>query len=219
LKRNDDTFSHKAAKGLFAGGFSQLIASPADLIKVQIQNDPTKRVMSVIRKLYSEFGLFGFFRGWQPNVLRACLVNVGELTTYDYTKSSLIKTIGLADTTFTHFLSSCVSGCIATFVSTPADVVKSNYMSNPKLYQNSLIYCVKSILNERGFLFFWKGFMLNWIRLGPWQVLLLLHITYYYICLLLLLLLLSLLLFYFFLLLPILLLVLLLLHYIIYCIN
>jgi len=123
-------------------------------------------------KIYKFINKFEFISNInrQPNVLRACLVNVGELTTYDYAKSLLISTVGLPDTTFTHFLSSSMSGFVATGISTPADVVKSNYMSNPKLYNNSLPYCISTILKERGVFFFWKGFTLNWIRLGPWQM-------------------------------------------------
>ena len=170
LKEKDDTFFQKALKGLFAGGFSQLIATPTDLVKVQIQSDPTQKVGAVIRNIHENYGMGGYFRGWQPNVLRACLVNVGELTTYDYAKSILINTVGLPDSTPTHFFSSSMSGFVATFISTPADVVKSNYMSNPKLYNNSLPTCISTIFKERGFMFFWKGFTLNWFRLGPWQM-------------------------------------------------
>jgi solute carrier family 25 uncoupling protein 27 len=146
------------------------MASPMDLIKIQIQSDPTKTVGSIVRHIHTNMGIFGFFKGWQPNVARACLVNIGELATYDSAKSFLIKDMSLPDTSFTHFLSSSMSGFIATFVSTPADVVKSNYMSNPAVYNNSLSKCITTIAQTRGLLFFWKGFTLNWIRLGPWQM-------------------------------------------------
>jgi solute carrier family 25 uncoupling protein 27 len=170
LKKDGDTFIFKAAKGLIAGGVAQFIASPADLIKIQIQSDPTRSVGTVIRNVYQSTGISGFFRGWQPNCMRACLVNIGELATYDTAKSFLMKDMSLPDTSLTHFLSSAMSGFMATFVSTPADVVKSNYMSNPLAYNNSLTNCIRMIARERGFLFFWKGFALNWIRLGPWQM-------------------------------------------------
>ena len=82
LKNDGDSFLQKAMKGVFAGGFSQLIASPADLIKIKIQSNPSLSVKAVAKDVFKTGGVGGFFNGWQPNVMRACLVNVGELTTY-----------------------------------------------------------------------------------------------------------------------------------------
>jgi hypothetical protein len=55
-------------------------------------------------------------------------------------------------------------------MSTPADVVKSNYMNSPQSYQNNLMNCILSIYKEKGLFYFWRGSLLNWIRLGPWQM-------------------------------------------------
>lgn len=170
LKKDDDIFAVKALNGFLAGGVAQFLASPMDLIKIQIQNDPTRGVMQVFRSVLRAHGVIGFFRGWQPNVLRACLVNFGELTTYDLAKSNLLKTFNMPDSSITHFCSSAISGLVSTFISTPADVIKSNYMSDPSKHGNSIVKCVKNIFQERGLFFFWKGFGLNWIRLGPWQM-------------------------------------------------
>jgi len=64
LKDKEDTFFKKALKGLFAGGFGQLLASPADLIKIQIQSDPSQKVAAVIRNIHRNYGMSGYFRGW-----------------------------------------------------------------------------------------------------------------------------------------------------------
>eukprot|EP00040_Diaphanoeca_grandis_P011554 m.59292 g.59292 ORF g.59292 m.59292 type:complete len:259 (+) comp22686_c0_seq1:312-1088(+) len=82
---NNPTISVKMMAGLSAGAIGQLIASPADLVKIRLQTDSKTYggFVNAVRMIYRQEGLVGFYCGWRPNVTRAALVNLGELATYD----------------------------------------------------------------------------------------------------------------------------------------
>ena len=69
----------------------------------------------------------GFYRGCWPAIQRAALVNLGELTTYDYAKKFIVDYTG--DTIVCHIVAAVASGLVASICSTPADVAKSRIMN------------------------------------------------------------------------------------------
>ena len=64
----------------------------------------------------------GFYAGCTPAIQRAALVNLGELTTYDSAKKSIVVYTG--DNLLCHLCSAICSGFVASLCSTPADVAK-----------------------------------------------------------------------------------------------
>lgn len=163
----------------------QMVASPADLIKVRMQAD-IRMVEHGLKPRYSgplhalnsiihTEGLSGLWRGVFPNVQRAFLVNMGELACYDQAKRLIIENQIADDNIYAHTLSSIMSGLSATALSCPADVVKTRIMNqrggNEETmlkYRNSLDCLVKTVRVE-GLRALWKGFFPTWARLGPWQ--------------------------------------------------
>ena len=135
--------AQKLLAGVVAGGAAQFIATPTDVLKVRLQ---TEKPMPGIRELY---------RGWRPNVARAVCVNVGELVAYDVGKTWLSEHVAAP---LVVPLASLHSGFWSTLLSTPADVVKTRMMATQAT-------AIQAILE--GSLF--RGFFLNWCRLGPWQ--------------------------------------------------
>lgn len=92
------------------------------------------------------------WKGSIPNVQRAALVNLGDLTTYDTAKQVIMKKTGLPDSHLLHclsrfvtvivfainlilqltvFLFSVCAGLVAATLGTPADVVKTRVMNQP----------------------------------------------------------------------------------------
>lgn len=55
-------------------------------------------------ELYKQGGMRGLWRGALVNVQRAALVNLGDLTTYDFVKHFLIKKFDFSDNYVTHTL-------------------------------------------------------------------------------------------------------------------
>lgn len=183
LRRNPDgkfALWKSVIAGMTAGAFGQLIASPTDLVKVQMQMEG-KRVLIEGRQprvlntshafsnIVSKHGVRGLWKGWAPNVQRAALVNMGDLTTYDTVKHILIGHTSLQDNWVTHTISSGCAGLIAATISTPADVVKTRIMNNPKLYRGTLD-CFLSAVREEGLVSLYKGWLPTWTRMAPWSL-------------------------------------------------
>ncbi|XP_076040968.1 uncoupling protein 4A isoform X3 [Oratosquilla oratoria] len=172
--------------GIVIGGISQFLASPADLVKVQMQMEGRRRLEGkpprvhsageAFLKIYGQGGMRALWKGCMPNVYRSALVNLGDLTTYDSVKRLFITQWGFSDTYWTHGLSSMVSGFVSAILGTPADVMKARIMNQPTdehsrglLYRNSLDCLLKTIQNE-GFMALYKGFLPCWLRMGPWSL-------------------------------------------------
>lgn len=189
LRRNSDgSFPvwKAAIGGLCAGSIGQFAASPMDLVKVQMQMEGRRRmeghpprVHSVGHALTSTLrtgGVRGLWAGWVPNVQRAALVNMGDLATYDTVKQALLKNTNLKDNWLCHGLSSGCSGLVAATLGTPADVVKTRVMNQPRdsnnrgLYYKSSIDCLLKTVRKEGFMSLYKGFVPIWSRMAPWSL-------------------------------------------------
>ncbi|NXB21954.1 UCP4 protein, partial [Rhagologus leucostigma] len=172
--------------GMCAGAIGQFFASPTDLVKVQMQMEGRRKlegkplrfrgVHHAFLKIVSEGGVRGLWAGWVPNVQRAALVNMGDLTTYDSVKHFLLLNTTLVDNSVTHSVSSACSGLVAAVLGTPADVVKTRIMNQPRdkqgrglLYKSSMDCLIQTVQGE-GFMSLYKGFIPTWMRMAPWSL-------------------------------------------------
>jgi len=175
----------KMAAGMSAGGIGQAIAVPCDLIKVRMQSDGRlvaagkldapryNGLFDAFTKIKAAEGVGGFYAGCWPAIQRAALVNLGELTTYDTAKKSIVVLTG--DNLLCHLCSAICSGFVASLCSTPADVAKSRIMSQTALPDGTMPYagtldCWRKVAATEGPMALYKGFMPGWLRLGPWQL-------------------------------------------------
>ncbi|GAB5571579.1 mitochondrial uncoupling protein 4 isoform X6 [Prionailurus iriomotensis] len=209
--------------GMMAGVVGQFLANPTDLVKVQMQMEGKRKlegkplrfrgVHHAFAKILSEGGIRGLWAGWVPNIQRAALVNMGDLTTYDTVKHYLVLNTPLEDNITTHGLSSesfhwlfmfisryaycqdpslrirllehgtsilydsvLCSGLVASILGTPADVIKSRIMNQPRdkqgrglLYKSSTDCLIQAVQGE-GFMSLYKGFLPSWLRMTPWSL-------------------------------------------------
>ncbi|KAG1664490.1 Mitochondrial uncoupling protein 4 [Nymphon striatum] len=162
LKKNPDgsfPLWKAVVGGLCAGAFGQFLASPTDLVKVQLQTEGKRRLEGkparvhgtahAFRKILKKGGIRGLWKGWVPNVQRAALINMGG---------------------------NVCSGLMASILGTPADVIKTRVMNQPTdangrglLYKSSSDCLMKSVKQE-GFFALYKGFIPTWARLAPWYL-------------------------------------------------
>jgi len=164
------TLKTKMLFGGIAGGVSQFIASPFDLLKVQyITQKKTKNrtIFSTMRTIIATRGVIGLWKGVTPNVSRAILVNLGELSSYDHSKYLFKKHLNLKDTPL-FVASSITSGFFASVCCTPADVIKSRLMQKDSPYRG-VLHCLTDTIKREGLLALYKGFLPIWFRLAPWQ--------------------------------------------------
>ncbi|XP_036406313.1 mitochondrial uncoupling protein 4 [Megalops cyprinoides] len=189
LGRNEDAsfpLWKAVVGGMVAGALGQFMASPTDLVKVQMQMEGRRRlegkpprvhgVYHAFLKIISEGGVRGLWAGWVPNVQRAALVNLGDLTTYDTVKHFLLRNTSLEDNSLCHGLASTCSGLVAATMGTPADVVKTRIMNQPTdssgrglLYKSSIDCLIQSVKVE-GLKSLYKGFLPTWMRMAPWSM-------------------------------------------------
>lgn len=100
--------------GCIAGMTAQFLASPFDLVKVQVQMEGRRRLQGLeprvrnsrhaFARIYAKGGIRGLWKGWMPNVQRAAFVNLGDLATYDTAKHLILNNSNLKDNIFTHAL-------------------------------------------------------------------------------------------------------------------
>ncbi|PKA65638.1 Mitochondrial uncoupling protein 3 [Apostasia shenzhenica] len=181
----EDSVAGKVLAAGVSGVLAQVVASPADLIKVRMQADgrlvsnsrPARYtgIFDAFNKIARYEGIRGLWRGVFPNGQRAFLVNMGELSCYDQAKRLIIRHEIFDDNVFAHTLASISSGLCATTLSCPADVIKTRMMNQASgkdhdklVYRNSYDCLMKTVKFE-GVLALWKGFFPTWARLGPWQ--------------------------------------------------
>ncbi|KAL1130632.1 hypothetical protein AAG570_011874 [Ranatra chinensis] len=189
LKKNDDgsfPLWKSAIAGVTAGAVAQYIASPTDLVKVHLQMEGKRRLLGqpprvmgtshAFKKILTEGGIRGLWKGAVPNMQRAALVNLGDLTAYDTAKQFILSETSLPDNYIVHTLSSICAGFVAAIMGTPADVIKTRVMNQPTdnkgrglLYKSSIDCLISTVKNE-GFLALYKGFFPVWIRMAPWSL-------------------------------------------------
>ncbi|CAH2245789.1 mitochondrial uncoupling 4 [Pelobates cultripes] len=187
-KGDDETFPlwKAVVAGMTAGAIGQFFASPTDLVKVQMQMEGKRRLEGKpprVRGVYHAFmtivskgGVRGLWAGWLPNVQRAALVNMGDLTTYDTVKHFLLRNTNLKDSMLCHSISSIFSGLVAATLGTPADVIKTRIMNQPRdkngrgiLYKSSTDCFMQAVRGE-GLMSLYKGFIPTWMRMAPWSL-------------------------------------------------
>ncbi|GAA0183635.1 secondary carrier transporter [Lithospermum erythrorhizon] len=174
----------KGLIGGVSGVIAQVVASPADLVKVRMQADGRLASQGssprytgfndTLNKIVRTEGLGGLWKGVVPNAQRAFLVNMGELACYDHAKSFIIRNKISNDNIYAHTLSSIMSGLAATTLSCPADVIKTRMMNqisdrNGCVKYKSSYDCLVKTVKFEGLRALRKGFFPTWARLGPWQ--------------------------------------------------
>ncbi|GBG27084.1 Mitochondrial dicarboxylate carrier [Hondaea fermentalgiana] len=146
-------FVSKLLVGFTSGAVGQTIAVPTDLVKIRLIGDARKPVNerrykglidAFVKIPREEGGIMALWSGSSPAILRAALVNLGELATYDVAKRNWLATGLVEDDIRCHVLSAAASGLVASIVSCPADVVKSRIMNNSGAYRGILDCAVQT---------------------------------------------------------------------------
>lgn len=157
----------------FLGG---MVGNPADVLNVRMQHDAAlppaerrnyKNAIDGMLRMTREEGWKSLFRGVWPNSMRAVLMTVSQLASYDTAKSSLMtyfpKSFG--DNIYTHFIASLMAGFLATTVCSPVDVIKTRIMSASD--KGSLSKLLSDVYRVDGVGWMFRGWVPSFVRLGP----------------------------------------------------
>jgi len=168
-------FYEKVLLGGFAGICGGITGSPADLIKVRMQNDMKlpknmrrnyKHVLDGVYRICKEEGVSQLFNGCGMATFRGVVMTIGQLSFYDQTKQMLIASEYAKDNIYTHLCASFLAASMATALAQPMDVVKTRLMNAKPGEFKGVFDCVV-LTAKLGPLGFWKGFVPSWVRLLP----------------------------------------------------
>lgn len=81
---SEPNFYHHMMFGAVSGSLSWAFIYPQDMVKTQIQASSDKLVVDIIKNVYKNNGIRGFYRGFHLAVIRAIPLHAGTLTTYEY---------------------------------------------------------------------------------------------------------------------------------------
>jgi len=177
-------FLSKLVMGAVAGGIGAVVGTPAEVALVRMTSDGRlphaerrhyKNVFNALIRISREEGFFTMWRGVQPTVIRAMILNMAQLAGYSQSKYLLLTTGYFQDNMKTHFVASLISGFFSTAVSIPVDITKTRLQTMKTVdgvypYSGTLDCAVKVIRME-GIFALWKGFTPYFLRLGPHTIL------------------------------------------------
>ncbi|KAL4225977.1 hypothetical protein ACF0H5_013964 [Mactra antiquata] len=168
----------KICAGAISGAIGSSIATPTDLVKVRMQAEgklkdgEIKRytsTFSAFKDIFRESGIRGLYVGVGPTVKRAAILTATQIPAYDHSKHIILNAGLMEEGIPLHVTSSMIAGFCAALTSSPVDVVKSRVMNQcqvTKPYTSSFDCFFKTIRTE-GPLGLYKGFIPNWMRIGP----------------------------------------------------
>lgn len=172
-------------KCLCSGG-SGVIASclcvPVEVALVRMQADGQappeekrnyKHAFDAIYRVAKEEGILGMYTGIQPTAIRAIVVGIFQLTTYDVMKNFLKGDLELLDEgLILHSLCGLIAGFVYSSFSLPIDICKTriqNQRKDPvtgKFTYNGVFHALSKIPSEEGAFALWKGFLPYFARCG-----------------------------------------------------
>eukprot|EP00735_Rhodelphis_limneticus_P010050 TRINITY_DN2910_c6_g1::TRINITY_DN2910_c6_g1_i20::g.3922::m.3922 TRINITY_DN2910_c6_g1::TRINITY_DN2910_c6_g1_i20::g.3922 ORF type:complete len:310 (+),score=43.09,sp/B0G143/UCPB_DICDI/45.16/6e-86,sp/B0G143/UCPB_DICDI/30.21/9e-10,Mito_carr/PF00153.22/2e-17,Mito_carr/PF00153.22/5.1e-23,Mito_carr/PF00153.22/2.4e-21,NifU/PF01106.12/4.4e+03,NifU/PF01106.12/0.28 TRINITY_DN2910_c6_g1_i20:544-1473(+) len=194
-EKGQESLLSKIASGACSGCIGAAMTTPTDLVKVRMQADLSKNkaqakypsTLKAFAMIYQSGGMKALYQGTVPNTQRAAIISAAQLGSYDHIKQTVLR-YEIASEGFTlHFICSMLAGLVTAIASSPVDVIKSRIMNQSRntaaaavasspsgaasslagpQYANSLD-CFVKILRYEGPLGLYKGFVPNYLRLGP----------------------------------------------------
>ncbi|KAK3718275.1 hypothetical protein QZH41_013168 [Actinostola sp. cb2023] len=180
----DEKLYLNVTAGVIAGAFSSAICNPTDVLKVRMQAEyktgaAQLSMMKSFGKMFSEEGLRGLYRGVGPTSQRATVIAGVELPVYDASKKFILDKNLMEDHPGTHFVASAVAALAGAIASNPIDVAKTRMMNQRNLkvqsdstqvLYRSAMHCITMTVRTEGFFALYRGFIPNFARLCPWNI-------------------------------------------------
>lgn len=175
------SFGERAIAGLSAGGLAAMIGNPADLALIRMQSDGLKpaearanyrSVIDALTRITRSEGIGALWAGAAPTVVRAMALNLGQLAFFSESKSQLKARTNWSPQTQT-FAASAVAGFFASFLSLPFDFIKTRLQKQQKnpvtgeLPYKGVLHCARKVVQEEGWLRFYRGFGTYYVRIAP----------------------------------------------------
>ncbi|XP_071595841.1 kidney mitochondrial carrier protein 1 isoform X2 [Heliangelus exortis] len=171
----DETLIINVLCAVLSGVVSSSIANPTDVLKIRMQAQGSViqgGMMGNFMQIYQKEGTKGLWKAISLTAQRAAIIAGVELPVYDFVKNHIIMSGLMGDTVYTHFLSSFTCGLAGALASNPIDFVRTRMMNQRTQDSNykGTLDCLLQTWKNEGFFSLYKGFWPNWLRLGPWNI-------------------------------------------------
>lgn len=166
-----NSFFRKFAAGSTSGAIGSVTGNPFDLLKTQMMANQRRTVSlgDLMKKIYREQGVKGFYRGFDSNIARAMVINGTKMSCYDQIKEILAGTGVIPAGVPTQFCAAFCAGFFMTVTAAPFDYIRTQMMNQPsgtREYRNALD-CATKTVKKYGVRRLWKGFVPIWSRFAP----------------------------------------------------
>eukprot|EP01130_Rhizamoeba_saxonica_P004558 TRINITY_DN1860_c0_g1_i3.p1 TRINITY_DN1860_c0_g1~~TRINITY_DN1860_c0_g1_i3.p1 ORF type:complete len:158 (-),score=28.60 TRINITY_DN1860_c0_g1_i3:79-552(-) len=130
-----------------------------------------KNFLDGLITVYKNEGFKGLYKGVGPTTQRAAILTAAQLSSYDHVKNTILNRDLLSEGIVLHFAASVLAGFVSAAATSPVDVIKTRVMNQGgiKIYSGT-VDCFAKILKSEGPMGFYKGFIPNWVRIGPHTV-------------------------------------------------
>ena len=170
---SDPTLPQRVAAASATGFLGSIGANAFDVVKIRQFDNPSRygSFFDALRSIARDEGLVGglCLRGCSASAPRGAAIAVGEVTTYDQTKSWL-RASGYPDDFQLHVVTSLITGLVATTVAAPFDLLKSRTMASADA-ADGLLSVLARLLRKEGPLALFNGWLPTYLRLGPHAIL------------------------------------------------
>ena len=178
--------------GAISGGFAALASNPFFIVKTRFQAMSTDTALVVGQQHALEGGLGGtlagivradgprgLFRGISAFAPRVIVASAVQLSTYDTVKESLMARLGLNDNVGLHAASSMVTGAAVVLAMQPFDFAATRLVNSLSAAEQGAagavftgpVDVIRQTVATEGVLGVYKGVTANYLRFGPYCVL------------------------------------------------
>lgn len=169
----EPTLPQRVLAASVTGFVGSIGANAFDVIKIRQFEQPARYSGSLLegmRTIARDEGLLAglLTRGCSASAPRGAAIAVGEVTTYDQTKTVLRR--HYEDGFALHVVTSLITGVVATTVAAPFDLLKSRTMASTDPRDGFARVLVR-LLREEGPLALFNGWWPTYLRLGPHAIL------------------------------------------------
>ena len=162
----------KITAGLVAGAGAAAIASPTDLLMIQMaasKRFPPPSMFQVGREVIAREGVLGLYKGLGTTVARAAVLGATKMATYDVVKTEL-RNNGWKEGPELVFAASVVTGLAITVTTSPATNMQTIIMSGNAPGGGGMLGAAADIMRRQGPVGIFRGFGMQWARFGPYAV-------------------------------------------------
>lgn len=166
------TLGMMAATSGFVGA---IFGTPADIANVRMQNDRSlpleqrrnyRNVLDAWAQMKRTEGWRSFRQGLWPNCFRSGIMTASQLASYDSFKRLIQSLCNTEDEKPSiHFTASLLASLVATSISSPMDVIRTQLMSSSD--KTSVIGIVRNLISSEGSRWLFRGWTPSFVRLGP----------------------------------------------------